>query len=156
MYLFNTKINLAFEAFYARDYLMSCEALQNAYILLSESNGSIVPSRYYMEKGLTIIEEIIRLPEIEPTDYIISIMAHERAIFLKDEDNIFHLWANSVDKVVGLLQDIGDLIQYWDEYLGGMNQSLKPTITVGIDAKGQYSFFENIYESKCAESKSSE
>lgn len=152
MYLFNTKINLAFEAFYARDYLMCCQSLQNAYVLLSESNGSIVPSRYYMEKGLTIIEEMIRLPEIEPTDYIISIMAQERAIFYKEDDNVFHLWANSVDRIIELLQDIGNLIQYWDEYLGGMNQSLKPSITVGIESKGQYSFFENIYESKSAES----
>jgi hypothetical protein len=150
MQLFNTKINLAFGAFYARDYLMSCQALKNAYVLLSKSNGSIVPSRYYMEKGLTIIEEIIRLPEIESTDYIIFIMAQERANFIKEDDNIFHLWADSVDRIIELLQDIENLIQYWDEYLGGMNQNSKPSITVGIDAKGQYSFFENIYESKSA------
>lgn len=152
MYLFNAKINLAFEAFYARDYLTCCQSLQNAYRLLSESNGSIVPSRYYMEKGLTIIEELVKLPEIEPTDYIISIIAQERAVFFEEEDNIFHLWANSVDTIVGLLQDIENLVQYWDEYLGGMNQNSKPSITVGIESKGQYSFYENIYESKSAES----
>ncbi|MGK0391607.1 MAG: hypothetical protein ACI94Y_004374 [Maribacter sp.] len=152
MDLFNTKVNLAFEAFYARDYLMSCQIIQNAYVLLLESNGSIVPSRYYMEKGLTIIEEIIRLPEIEPTDYITSIMVQERANFFKEEDNIFHLWTNVTEQIVALLQDVGNLIQYWDEYLGGMNQSPKPSITVGIDAKGQYSFFENIYAPKSAES----
>lgn len=150
MKLFNDKINLAFEAFYAKDFSASCSILKSAYTLLIEDKLKTYPAPYYMEKALTVVEELIKIPEVESTDYTKGIMVLERAAIFNQSDNIFESRLHSLIGITHLLEDIETIIQYWEEYLGGVNNTTKPSITVSIESKGQFSFFENIYEPQSA------
>lgn len=148
MTLFSEKINLAFNSFYSKDYLSTCNLLKEAFESLIELDIKIMPSSYSISKGLIILEEFIQLPEIESTDYLLDIINEGKTILLGSSKNAFQKKLLAISMLIDLLHDLQSILEYWDEYLGGMNTSQKPDITVGIESKGQYYFYENIYEPK--------
>jgi len=149
---FNKKINIAFEAFYAKDFSASCSLLRDAYILLIKDELKTYPAPYYMEKALTVVEELVRIPELEPTDYIKNIISAEKKSIFNQSDNIFESRLASIIGITNLLEDLETIIDYWEEYLGGVHKTTRPGITVSIESKGQFSFFENIYDMQSAQS----
>ncbi len=144
MKLIIEKINLAKEAFSKKNYLTSVSFLDEAYQMWNQNIETISSSKHFREEALLLLEKIIALPELEITDYIINILAEEKAA-IEDEWSIF-MNSNSIIQFKELLYDLWTVIHYFDEYLGGMNHSQQPPITVGIESKGEYSFYENFYE----------
>lgn len=152
MTLFNNKTNLAFNTFYAKDYLATCILLKEAYESLIESEIKIIPSPYFISKGLVILEEFTMLPEIERTDYLSNIIRKGKSILLGSANISSQEKLLMFPILIDLLQDLQSILQYWNEYLGGMNTTDKPSITVGIESRGKYHFYENIYEPKSMDS----
>lgn len=160
MTVFNDKTNLAFNAFHVKDYLSACILLKEAYQSLVEADIKIVPSPYSISKGLIILEGFTQVSEIELTDYLAGLIHRSKTILLGTSNHSsrekFAIFLGLID----LLDDLQSICQYWNEYLGGMNTTDKPSITVGLESKGQYHFYENIYEprsmdnSKCLASNS--
>jgi len=149
MRIFDTKTDIAFEAFYAKDYAASCSILKNAYESLLECFSTEQHSQHYMEKALTVLQELVQIPEVEMTPHIRQVIQTE--IELLENPSLAFLIqsrASSVATIVGLLSDLETIFQYWEDYLGGVGNTTKPSITVSIESRGQFSFFENIYEAK--------
>ncbi len=139
-----SKINFAKEAFYAKDYSSSSESLYEIY-----KQWAAKPQQAKKENlndVLAIVEQLVELPEIEVTDYIVGILAEERVLL--ERNTPLPNTSKSIERLKNLCYDLHVVINYFHDYLGGMNESLSPTITVGIESQGKYCFFENIYESQ--------
>ncbi len=147
MNLFNSIIDSSFESFYSKEYMKTCNLLKQAYNMLLKKGSVNDVSTYHMEKALTILEELVQLPEFERTDHVVNILSLERAVLFNDSTYIFHNRMHSISRLLGLIHDLRTIINYWDEYLDGINSQERPSITVGIESKGKYVFYENIYQS---------
>ncbi len=145
--MMTNQIRTSQEAFFAKDYVRSISLLLEVYDEWSKQKE--VPLKKELNSALEIIEQIVELPEIEVTDYIVGILSEERVLLERNfppPDT-----RASIDRLKNLVYDLQVIITYFEEYLGVMNETKTPSISVGIEALGKYCFYENIYESEVNE-----
>ncbi len=128
-------------AFSANDYVKCSEILLQIYHSWISENIPVLKSD--LIKALQIIERLVALPEIELSDYIIGILAEEKVIL----ESTFSFESSNLSSLHSLANDLNVIINYFEDYLSGLNSTPSPLITVGIEAEGKFCFYENIYES---------
>ncbi len=137
------QLKLSQEAFTAKDFTACCDLLYEVYLQWSQSR-SMIPKEG-LNVALSVVEHLVELPEIEVTDYIVGILAEERVLLERTSPLPSSL--RSVMRLKDLVYDLRIVIHYMEDYFGRMDETATPAITVGIEALGKYSFYENIYES---------
>jgi hypothetical protein len=143
MKLFKEKIKLCHEAYYAEDYLACSRFLEEAYIYWFEQYGEIPLPTEVMRDGLLVAKGLLELPELDPTDYTKGIIYAENTMLNEHHATRIGWGLHAFRELTHHLRIV---IQYLEEYLGHIGQSSRPSITVGIDEPGKYSFYQNIYQ----------
>ncbi len=157
MRAFILKVGFGKEAFLAEDYLGTAEYLESAFSYLLDKAVKTQLSVSALKDALDLAEQMVELPEVEVTDYVAHILSEMKAA-IEGEDA--DTW-NDVDRWITLERfrtfwyDLLVIIRYMDDYFGQLGQSEQPAITVAIDDRGQYSFYENVYSQYKEEEKES-
>ncbi len=157
MRAFTLKVSFGEEAFLAADYLSTAEYLESAFSYLLDKAVKTQLPVDALKSALDLAEQMVGLPEVEITDYVTHILSEMKAS-LEGEDadawNDVNKWI-TLERFRTLWYDLLVIIRYMDDYFGQLGQSEQPAITVAIDDRGQYSFYENVYSNYKEEEKES-
>lgn len=139
----DSNIRLAKEAFMAKDYISTCEIIHDVFSFWQDNEKHLIKRN--LDYCLSLIEQLVELPEIEVTDFIVSLLAETRVILERTTPP--PNYQPYLIRLKKLSYDFYVIVNYFNEYFGPLNQSKQPVITVGIENDGKYCFYENVYES---------
>ncbi len=149
----NQNLELAWMAVQNQKYRTAIQHLNTLYhqTITDVQNHRKVSDTFLetMMKGLELTEIVLEIPELEPTDHIVGVLAEKTAALMawSKGDVIDGKSVKTLSKFHSLLQDLHVLLKYMEHYFGQLGQNRYPVITAGIEAAGRYGFYENHYNS---------